>query len=343
MVVGIACYGLILLVWFAMRNLVTHTYEVNETLLSLATNWLTNSPAFVLYVGKALLPFNLSVYPNLSDHSLIPGAISILIFAGAWFYRKPTSARTFIWGLAWFFFLLAPTFLSGSIFHEHRAYCSFVGLLFAVLQLPLVKSIDFSKSAGVLASVSVLALYSVVAMIHSEQFSNRTAYATTAYSKDPSVDQSYAALAGLFLDEGNDGEAERVLQKAIARDPRMKTVHRMLGDIFANRHEYTLAEREYETSIRIDPLQLYNYVNYGKMLLSAGRNDDAARMWKKSVAINPEFFLGYYYLANYYIRVKNDPDSAMHYVQEIQQRGVRVMPELLHSIEANPAYEKRRR
>jgi hypothetical protein len=69
------------------------------------------------------------------------------------------------------------------------------------------------------------------------------------------------------------------------------------------------------------------------MCLSAGRNDDAARLWKRSVMINPHFLLGYYYLANFYVRVRNDPDSAMMYAKEIQRRGVAVMPELLRAMQ----------
>jgi len=295
----------------------------------------------VLYLGKVFLPFNLSVYPNLADHSLILGWISILVLVAAFFIRKPSSYKGIVWGLMWFFLFLAPTFLSGTIFHEHRAYSAVVGLLFAVCELPVVQSIDFSKSGRVLALVALLGLYAVLAMLHSEQFRNRTAYATSAFKNDPSVDASYSSLAGLFLDEGNDAEAERVLRTAIQRDSSMKIVHRMLGDIYANRHDYPRAAQEYETAIRVDPLQLYNYINYGKMCLAAGKPDDARRLWKRSILINPDFLLGYYYLANYYIHVRDDPDSAMIYVREIQNHGVTVLPQLLHDIQTNPLYKKK--
>ena len=340
--VVILVYAILFATWFGLRNMVTRSFSVNESLVSLGVGWIQNSPAFILYLGKVLLPFNLSIYPNLADHSLILGYVSIALFVTAYFLRRPQSMRGIVWGLGWFFLFLAPTFISGIIFHEHRAYSAFVGLLFAATQLPLVQSVDLSKYKHVLGLMTLVALYSVLSMVHSEQFQNRTAYATTAFMKDPSIDASYTSLAGLFLDEGNDDEAERILQSAIARNPNMKVVHRMLGDVYADRHQYALAAREYETAIRLDPLQLYNYVNYGKMCLTAGRPDDAGRLWKRSVMINPEFLLGYYYLANFYIHVKNDPDSAMLYAKEIQNRGVAVLPELLRAIQDNPLYGKRK-
>ncbi len=335
-------YALLLALWFFLRSMVTRSFEIHQSLMSVLMNWTTNSPALVLYVGKAFLPFNLSIFPNLTDHSLVLGVISILAVVVLFFIRKPSTTRGIIWGLLWFFLFLAPSLTSGIIFHEHRAYCSFVGLLFAIAQMPLVQSIDFSKSSRVLGCVAILTVYSIVSMLHSEQFRNRTAYATSAYLSDPSVDVSSAGLAGLFLDERNDNEAERVLRAAIARDSTMKLVHRLLGDLYADRHEYVLAAGEYETSIRVDPLQLYAYIDYGKMCLETGRLDDAARLWKKTVIVNPEFLLGYYYLAIFYTHTRNDPDSAMIYVKQIQQRAGTVMPDLLHTIENNRLYGKRR-
>jgi len=337
-----ASYAVLLAIWFFLRGLVVRGYAVHESLFAFGISWLQNAPAFILYIGKVFLPFNLSVFPNLADNSLILGFISVLALVAAYLIHRPASYREILWGLSWFFLFLAPTFLSGTIFHEHRNYCSFFGFLFAVVQLPLVQKFRFEKTVHALGSIALLGLFSILAMVHSEHFRNRTAYATNAFVSSPSVDESYSAFAGLLLDEGDDAAAERVLQEGIARKPKMMAVHRMLGDIYAMRHDYARAANEYETSIRLEPLQLYTYINYGKMCLDAGKVDDAERLWKRSVLINPDFLLGYYYLANFYVHVKNDPDSAMIYAKKIQDHGVTVMPELLRAIEENPSYGKRK-
>ena len=217
-----------------------------------------------------------------------------------------------------------------------------VGLLFVFAQLPVIQKVNFERPAHVLGLVGILALFGVIAMFHSEHFRNRTAYATNAFLSSPSIDESYSSLAGLYLDERNYAAAERILLMGIDRKPRMKLVHRMLGDVYAKRHEYALARNEYETSIRLEPLQVYTYINYGNMCLEANRPDDAARLWKRAVFLNPDFLLGYEYLANFYIYTKKDPDSAMIYARQIQQQGVTVLPELLHDIQQNPMYGKRK-
>jgi tetratricopeptide (TPR) repeat protein len=334
-------YVVLVAVWLGLRTMVARSYEVHQSFVDASTNWLNNSPAFVLYFGKALFPFNLSVYPNLADQWLILGSLSLLLFGVTYFLDRPASNRQLVWGLGWYFLFLAPTLLSGSIFHEHRSYCSLVGILFALAQFPLIQKVQFAKPAHILGLVGLLALFGVLAMIHSEHFRNRTAYATGAFISSPSVDESYSALAGLYLDDGDYEAAERVLRAGIARNPAMKSVHRMLGDVYAKRHQYARAANEYETSIRLEPLHLYTYINYGKMCLEANRFDDAARLWKRSVFINPDFLLGYEYLTNFYIYSKHDPDSAMMYARQIQQRGVPVLPELLHAIQDRLLYEKK--
>jgi hypothetical protein len=69
------------------------------------------------------------------------------------------------------------------------------------------------------------------------------------------------------------------------------------------------------------------------MHLQEGSIDDAARLWKRAGSINPDFLLGYYYLANFYVHKKNEPDSATLFVRELQKRGVTVLPELIQAIE----------
>ena len=341
-ILTIFIYTVLIIAWYALRSLVPETFAVHLKSDFLLASSMGNLPALLLYLGKVLFPFNLSIFPNLMDNSIWPGLASAILFLVVYVARKPSSSKGILWGFAWYLLFLVPTLISGIIFHEHRSYCAFLGLLFATSQLPLVQTLDLSRKLHALGFVALLAVFAIAAMVHSEQFRNRTAYATNAYVSDPSIDNSYASLAGLFIDDGNYDDAERVLRKGLARIPTMKTAHRMLADVLARRGDYPKAAQEYETYLRLDPLQLYTYIMYGKMCLDAGRADYASQLWKTSVTINPDYLLGYYYLANFYIHVKNDPDSAMMYAKQIQNRGETVMPDLLRAIQDNPLYGKRK-
>jgi predicted Zn-dependent protease len=141
-------------------------------------------------------------------------------------------------------------------------------------------------------------------------------------------------LGGAYIDQGQSAAAEKVLLAGIQKRPSISTVHRMLGDVYAKRGDVLHAAQEYQISLQREPLHLYAYINYGKLCLQTGAYDQAVQLWKTSVAINPEFILGYYYLANYYIHTKGDPDSAMFFIREIQDHGSVVMPDLLEAVEA---------
>jgi tetratricopeptide (TPR) repeat protein len=247
---------------------------------------------------------------------------------------KQTHRRAIIWGFTWFFLFLVPTFISGTIFYEHRAYCALVGVFYALAQLRPIQDLDFSKMPCLAGFSVIILLFSVLAILHATHFQNRFTFSTSAYRLDPSIDESYSSLAGTCIDAGNDDAALKILHEGISRKQNMRMVHRMLADILVRRGEYAEAQKEYEVSLKIEPLHLYTYINYGRMCLQVGNIDDAAQLWKKAVYINPDFLLGYYYLANFYVRTKTDPDSAMIYVREIQRHGAIVMPELLESIEA---------
>jgi protein O-mannosyl-transferase len=341
-VLGLLGYVLLGGVWFELRSLVPQTFALQLNTGFLLMSSLRNTPAILLYFGKLFFPFNLSIFPNLTDNSLWPGIAGVVLLSTAFLIRMPASIKKFVWGVGWFLLFLIPTFASGYIFFEHRAYSAFFGFLFAVVQLPLVQSLDLSKRTHLFGIVAVLAVFAFVSVTHSEQFHNRTAYATSAYIADPSIDGSYANLAELFIGEGNYDDAERVLRKGLARSPNLNATHRVLADLLSHRHEYEKAAQEYEISLRLNPLQLNSYIVYGKMCLDAGWNDEALKIWKTSVAVNPGFILGYYYLANFYVHVKNDPDSAMIFVRQIELHGATVMPDLLKIIQDRKKEESRK-
>jgi hypothetical protein len=335
-------YCFVIIIWFVLRSLVPQPFTVHLKSDFLLASSLSNLPALFLYFGKVFFLNGLSIFPNLLDNSIWPGLVSMVLFVVIVLLKKPSSAKNILWGLGWFLLFLVPSLVSGIIFYEHRAYSAFLGLLLATVELPLVQIVDLSKIWHAFGFIAIIVVLVIVTMLHTEQYRNRSTYATSAYVSSPSIDNAYVGLAGLFIDEGNYGDAEGVLRKGLARLPNMKNAHRMLGDIFAHRSEYAKAAQEYETTLRLDPLQLYTYIMYGKMCLDAGHPNAALTLWQTSVRINPDYIMGYYYLANYYVHVKNDPDSAMIYAKQIQDRGETVLPELLQAIQQNPLYGKKK-
>lgn len=131
-------YIIIIASWFIMRSMAPQSFEIHQTSASLVQSWLSNVPAFILYFGKVFLPFNLSIYPNMADHSLLLGLISVVLFLGAIIVRRPITLKFIYVGLGWFFLFLAPTLILGTDFL--RTSC--------VLLIGRSSSSSFSSSAG---------------------------------------------------------------------------------------------------------------------------------------------------------------------------------------------------
>jgi tetratricopeptide (TPR) repeat protein len=331
-------YTVAIVFWIILRNMVPRSFETQSAISDYILEIIRNFPAILLYIGKVFFPFDLSIYPNLNDHSLIPGIIGIVVLSLLVVLLK-VEWKMVLWGLTWFFVFLLPS-LIGNIFHEHRAYCALIGLLLVFSQIQHVLKMNFeNKFLSVAVILSIITL-STISFVYADDYKNRSTYSLLAYLKDPSVDDSYSALAGTFIDAGNDETAMKIVDQGIARNNNMKMVHRMRGDILARQRKFQEAETEYKKSLLIEPLHPYTYIFYGALCLQQGNEDKALQLWRESVSTNPDFIPGYYYLAYFYLQSKNDPDSAMVIALEIQSHGVKVMPELINAIEQHPKYHR---
>ena len=336
-----AAYGLLTACWFLMRITVHRGFEIQKTDGSLIATCVHNLPSYFLYIGKVFLPLDLSAFPNTTDHSLLPGIAVMLALAGVLYFVQFLSRPKILFGFFWFFLFLSPTLIGEPIFYEHRAYCPLVGLLMAIAFIPVIRDMDFKKRVPLAGVAMVILILSLRTFVHEDCYQDRHSFSYTAYASAPSNDLSFICIATMHLDEGNFDVAEQEIVQKIQQKPGLGVPHGMLADVYASRREYECAAQEYERAIRLTPLNLTAYLHYGKMKIDEGQTDTAVQLWKKAVQINPDFLVGYYYLANCYLRVKNDPDSAWVYVRELQQRGETVLPELLQAIETHPRFGKK--
>ncbi len=321
--------------WWYMRSNVVQNVLVSYTPKDFLLAWLSNAPAFVLYLGKMLFPFNLSVFPNLQDNSLWLGIATILSLAVLILMKGEKNYRMIIWGALWFFLFLAPSLLSGGILPEHRAYCPLVGFLIVFYELPFIKNLH--RQRGIIFAVIplVVVVYAVISFLRCNDFRNRETFYTNAYEKSPSCDALYPGLAGMFIDQKKYDAGEAIIQEGfthISSGQDKVQLHRMLGDIYAEQGKRNKAEEEYIAAITIDSIHIQSYVSYGKLCLSQGRLDDTEKLWKRTIAIHPDYIQGYYLLANFFLQQRSDTTTATFYIREIEKRGLTVMPELLNQI-----------
>ncbi len=324
----VVAWGCVIGLWMYARSMIGGNHVTGGFIIQI----LSNAPALLIYLGKAIFPVNLTVLPNVTDDTLWWGVGTLAVLAILVSSGGEKNIRLIGWGFLWYFLFLIPSLVSADFVPDHRAYCPMVGFFIAVFESPLLKRFTIRKIPGVAIVALFLAAFVVASFLQSRNFRDREAFCLNGYQNSPSVDRAYEGLAGMFLDQGNYELAEKIILQGLIHNDKLNSGHRMLGDIYVRKGFLDSAEKEYKAALVTDSLDLQAYVNYGRMCLEQGRLDETERLWKKPVAIQPDYFLGYYLLANFFLLQRDDPDTATLYVREMEKRGIQVMPELLSAI-----------
>jgi len=110
---------LILAGWGIIRTMILR--GSNDVTLSIAvTSLIKNLPAFIPYIGKIILPFNLSVLPILEDMTKVYGWITIGIIVLLLVFSNQKRWKFILFGLLWFILFLLPSLVVSFLKHEYR-------------------------------------------------------------------------------------------------------------------------------------------------------------------------------------------------------------------------------
>ncbi len=134
------CWFLISLTWYLLRvNIVHNLLPTGTDLTVTIKNFIY---ANFIYLGKVVIPYNLSVFPVLKNSSIIAGVLSVLLLIFSWCYVGVKSKSIALLGLFIYVIVLAIPIWFGSAnsageHFEHRAYTSLAGLFLYLSQLKI--------------------------------------------------------------------------------------------------------------------------------------------------------------------------------------------------------------
>src|SRR6202007_2563058 len=157
------------------------------------SNFSNNIPFILQYIGKAILPFNLSVMCMMEDVNYIQVIAAILIITAGIFFSKNKRWSFFLFSIAWFIIFLAPSFSARLVEGlEHRLYVPIIGFIFFAAETDWMKNSSVSdKKTWVVLWVYILALVWITNSrleIFKNRFNfNTSAMQTSVYSVVPCV------------------------------------------------------------------------------------------------------------------------------------------------------------
>src|ERR1700756_374206 len=329
-----AGYLLFIIPWFFLRQAAITGSTTDNSLHAALSNFINNVPFMLQYIGKAILPFNLSVMCMMEDVNYIQVIIALLLIAAAIFFSKNKRWPFVLFSITWFIIFLAPSFSARLVEGlEHRLYVPIIGFIFLAAETDWMKNLSISdKKTWVVPVIYILALLWITNSrleIFKTRFNfNTNAMQTSVYSVVPCVN-----LAGDYDIVGQQGKAIEMYKIALTRDSVYGTIHPAnrvsyyyilhdnLGVIYYSKQMYKEAEQEFLLASKAG--DLYAVYHMANVYSKTGRIEQAVPLWKKVIALQPkqpDFKDTYLRLAQY-AKDKNDTTTFYYYIKQYKRLG----------------------
>jgi len=290
----------IVVAWFFVRkSVLAEAGIVDITFLQVLSMLWSNSAAIILYLGKTILPFNLSVFPTLGSSTLLYGFVALVILAAYWFISRIKILSLSALGLLWFVVFLTPSLVGlypteKMIFFEHRLYLPLIGILIFFASSKWMNRLDFRGLTSKLRLNlvwGIIILFSVLAFNYSGYYRDRLTFWERATADSPASPQAQKGLATAYLADGRTEEANERFMKTLELNPQEKGVHLLLGLYYLDQEEYDKGKEELEKEIEIVPNQFIAHHSLGRIYAQKGNYKEAEKYFLKTVEINPDYVL----------------------------------------------------
>ncbi len=239
-----ACFAL----WLIARSQATSA----STAIAPFSQIVHRLPVLLQYLGKVLLPFNLSVFPEQGDTVYYFGvAALVLLGAGIALYGQRNLGIMAAGTLLFLLFLapavLVPDDLNKQMF-EHRLYLPVIGILLVLSQTIVLN--NRLPHRQLTAAIAVLCLgLAVVNYRHQQNFQDPITFWTQAVETSPNSPYANMMLAAR-LDKSQFARSAQLFRKAYSINPKEKylnyyyAVMLQTKDSVLQSEKYLMAEKQ---------------------------------------------------------------------------------------------------
>lgn len=138
-----------------------------------------------------------------------------------------------------------------------------------------------------------------------------------ALQRDPNLDVVHWALGDLYLNTGQDRNAEAAFERALEINANNVPALSGLADVYYRQQQIRRAEETYRRAIGLQPGNWKTYNALGWFLYQNGRYSEAAEQYELLVAIDPGNVQGYSNLGTSLMLSGNFVDAAQAFVDSI--------------------------
>ena len=275
-------------------------------------------PILWQYIGKILLPFNLSVFPNQQDTANSWGIGSMLLLAVILFESRKKANKIYVLGgLAFFVLFLIPSLaapqdLISKQVYEHRLYLPIIGIL---IMLPQTIIFNNRLTDRQLLGFSCTLFVGLIALNlrHQGNFSSPEVFWRQAVATAPS---SAHAAGSLAWQVSNKNEALQLLEKTIHLNPNEQYINFRTGFVYHKFDSMSVAQQYF---LREKSISNYYECDFylAHIALVRGETPEAVKYTRNYIKYNPYF--SHKYIESLLSRPEwNNEQTAIKLITELQ-------------------------
>lgn len=346
--IWLAGIAIITTAWFFIRrNILADVRVTNLSFVQMISVFWSNSLSVLLYLGKTILPFNLTALPVLESSTLVYGLIVLAVLVVYWVSGKTKVLSLSALGILWFLAFLAPSLVSyyqpdRMVFFEHRLYLPLLGIFIFFADSDWINRLDSLRSStsqrkkklSFLSIAAVFVLFSLLAFNYSGVYKDKMSFWSRAVADSPQSSIAHNNLATAYLTDGKTEEAMAEFAATLKINPKEKRVHLLLGLFYLGQGMNDKAKSELEKEIEIDPSQFVAYHGLGRIYAQKKNLKEAEKYFLKTVEINPDYVLARQDLVVLYFSQNKHPLAIVQLKELLRiQRPEAMHPQILKILE----------
>jgi len=155
--------------------------------------------------------------------------------------------------------------------------------------------------------------------VHHNEPDKAIPYFEKCLEVNPRSASAHNGLAAVYLNRGADGDlarAETHLGAAAAVNPTLLSLRYNQAQLFEKQNRYPEAAEFYDREIQDSPRNFRALFNLSRVYRQMGREDDELAMLKKTIEVEPDFPVAYFYLARIHLRRGQDYEGAIALVHQ---------------------------
>lgn len=277
----IAGWSLAIVLWLAFRSYGLSSNPVALSVAGIAHDLFDGGRAVIIYLGKAVLPLNLSIVPTIKDTGMAYGIAALAAIVLGLSLSRQRRYASVLFGALWFLLFLAPTFIrpvpaTPKIFLEPRLYVPLIGVLIVLGETDIVKNLTGTRR-GLFAAAAVIGFFFVLSVAHERNFKDAATFWRYAAKRSPHSSMAQYNLGWICDRQGDLDKAERYYRLALELNPRQRYAHNALGTVYERKGLPGRAEEEYIKEIHNTPYSETAYRNLESLYRRRGMDEDAIR------------------------------------------------------------------